>query len=90
MLRHNSKNLFGLLFSKEINPSKVSNIFTDMKVLEKDFFLDYDQSDYSISSFPSSTFSPKSSNLADNADNFPAGWDAFELYKYLKERKKKL
>ena len=84
------KDMENSLFSKDIDVSKISNMFTDMKVLEEDFFLDYESSGYSISSFPSSTFSPKSSDLDDNADNFPAGWDAFELYKYVKERKKKL
>lgn len=76
------------VFSKEIDLSNIPHIFTDLKVLEDNFLENSEPSHYSIESFPSSIYSPKSSQLGDNADNFPAGWDAFEFYKYNRQRKK--
>ena len=77
------------IFKKKIDWDNLPDIFVDYNVLRQ-------KDEKSISSFtssfpasfPSSTFSPRSSELADDANNFPAGWDAFEFYKYSKQRLK--
>ena len=77
------------VFCKEIDKSNLPYIYTDLSVLRGPEECDEYFSTPDVSNNSWSVFTPKSDELDDNADNFPAGWDANDLYKYMKKTRGK-
>ena len=73
------------VFWKEVDKSNLPYIYTDLKVLRGPEEIGEYFSTPDVSNNSWSVYTPKSDELADNADNFPAGWDAFDLYKFMKK-----